>query len=182
MPQPIRRDNARRGTTLIELLAALVLLGLLFLGMRSLLAQLGDGNERITRAAINADARGNGSRTLRTLLRRAVNESDTTRQFVGDDSIAIFDSGCDVPAGWIEDCRVGLAIVPRGDSNALVEYERAMPAETLLVTATPSAFRYLDRTDADYAWLGGWRARITLPTALAVVTPYDTVMFQVGAR
>lgn len=182
MPQPIRRDNARRGTTLIELLAALVLLGLLFLGMRALLAQLGDGNERITRAAMGSDARGNGARTLRALLRRAVAESDTARQFAGDDSIAIFDGGCDVSAGWVEDCRVGLAIVPRGDSNAVVKYERAAPPETLLVTAAPAAFRYLDRADADCAWLGGWRARITLPAALAIVTPYDTVMFQVGGR
>lgn len=163
-------------------MAALVLLGLLFLGMRALLAQLGDGNDRIVRAASSSDARGNGARTLRTLLRRGVAESDTTRRFAGDDSIAIFDGGCDVPAGWVEDCRVGLAIVPRGDSSAVVEYVHATAPETLLVAAAPAAFRYLDRTESDYAWLGGWRSRITLPAALALVTPFDTVMFQVGGR
>jgi hypothetical protein len=57
-----------------------------------------------------------------------------------------------------------------------------MPPETLVVTAAPAAFRYLDRTGSDYAWLGGWKARITLPAALALVTPFDTVMFQVGGR
>jgi prepilin-type N-terminal cleavage/methylation domain-containing protein len=56
MPHPIHRNNPRRGTTLIELLAALVLLGLLFLGMRALLAQLGDSDDRIGRAAISTDA------------------------------------------------------------------------------------------------------------------------------
>jgi hypothetical protein len=168
--------------TLIELLAALVLLGLLFLGMRALLAQLGAANDRIGRAATTADARGNGARTLRTLLRRAVSESDSTRQFTGDDSLAVFDGGCDAPAGWVEDCRVALAIVSRVDSSAVVAYTRATPPETVLVTAAPAAFRYLDRSEADYAWLGGWRARITLPEALALVTPFDTVMFQVGGR
>ena len=54
-----------RGTTLIELMAALVLLGLLFSGCELLLcAQLGDGNDRVSHAALDADARGNGARTL----------------------------------------------------------------------------------------------------------------------
>ncbi len=172
----------RRGTTLIELLAALALLGLLFLGMRALLTQLSDSGDRTRRAAVVADARGNGARTLRTLLRRAVAESDSTRQFAGNDSIALFDSGCDVSAGWTEDCRVGLAVVPRGDSSAVVAYLAAAVPETLLVTATPAAFRYLDPTPSDYAWLGGWRARITMPAAFALVTPFDTIMFQVGGR
>jgi prepilin-type N-terminal cleavage/methylation domain-containing protein len=176
------RSNPRRGTTLIELLAALVLLGLLFLGMRALLAQLGDGNDRIGRASMDADASGNGARTLRTLLRRAVTRTDSARQFAGDDSIALFDSGCDVAAGWIEDCRVGLAIVPRRDSSAVVAYLPASAPETLLVAAAPAAFRYLDANASDYAWLGGWRSRLTLPAALAFVTPFDTVMFQVGGR
>ncbi|MGH7655104.1 MAG: prepilin-type N-terminal cleavage/methylation domain-containing protein [Gemmatimonadaceae bacterium] len=182
MPHPTPSGNPRRGVTLIELLTALVLLGLLFLGMRALLVQLGDGDDRIARAARSADARGNGARTLRTLLRRAIAESDSTRQFAGDDSIAIFDCGCDVPAAWVEDCRVALAIVPRVDSSAVVAYRLATPPETLAVTAAPAAFRYLDRAGSDYVWLGGWRARITLPAALALVTPLDTVMFQVGGR
>jgi hypothetical protein len=168
--------------TLIELLAALVLLGLLFLGMRALLAQLGDSGDRIGRAATDADARGNGARTLRTLLRRAVAETDSTRQFAGDDSIALFEGGCDVPAGWVEDCRVALAIVPRLDSSAVVAYLPGTAPETLLVAVAPAAFRYLDATASDYAWLGGWRSRLTLPAALAFVTPFDTIMFQVGGR
>ena len=163
-------------------MAALVLLGLLFLGMRTLLTQLGDGNDRISRAAMHADGRGNGARTLRTLLRRAVVRTDSTRQFAGDDSIALFDGGCDVPGGWVEDCRVALAIVPRHDSSAVVAYLPASAPETLLVAAAPAAFRYLDANASDYAWLGGWRSRLTLPAALAFVTPFDTVMFQVGGR
>ena len=163
-------------------MAALVLLGLLFLGMRTLLVQLGDGGDRVGRAAMDADARGNGARTLRTLLRRAVAETDSIRQFAGDDSIALFDGGCDVPAGWVEDCRVALAIVPRLDSMAVVAYLPATAPETLLVAAAPAAFRYLDATASDYAWLGRWRSRLTLPTSLAVVTPSDTIMFQVGSR
>jgi prepilin-type N-terminal cleavage/methylation domain-containing protein len=182
MPYPTQRSSPRHGTTLIELLAALALLGLLFLGMRALLSQLGDGGDRVNRSAAIADARGNGARELRVLLRRAISESDSTRQFAGDDLIALFDSGCDVAAGWVENCRVGLAIVPRRDSSAVVAYVPAVAPETLVVTAAPAAFRYLDPAASDYAWLGQWRGRITMPAALALVTPWDTVMFQVGAR
>jgi hypothetical protein len=182
MPLRIQQTKPRRGTTLFELLAALALLGLLFLGMRALLAQLGDGDERLRRAAIVADARGNGARTMRTLLRRAVAETDSARRFVGDDSTAMFDSACDVPAGWVEDCRVALVIAPRRDSSAVIAYLGAAVPETLLVTVAPAAFRYLDPTPSDYAWLGGWNARIVMPAAFALVTPFDTVMFQVGGR
>jgi hypothetical protein len=119
---------------------------------------------------------------LRTLLRRAVAETDSTRQFAGDDTLALFDAGCDVPAGWVEDCRVALAIVPRLDSSAVVAYFPAAAPETLLVAAAPAAFRYLDLTASDYVWLGARHSRLTLPAALAFVTPFDTVMFQVGGR
>jgi hypothetical protein len=182
MSHPTASDRTRRGTTLVELLAALVLLGLLFLGMRTLLAQLGDGNDRVSRATVDGNARGNGAHLLRTLLRRATVGADSTHQFAGDDTNASFDAGCDVPSGWVEDCRVALEIVPRLDSSAVVAQLPGVAPETLLVSDAQTAFRYLSPAASDYAWMGGWGSRISMPAALALVTPYDTLLFQVGGR
>lgn len=182
MPHPTARDRARRGTTLVELLAALVLLGLLFLGMRTLLAQLSDGSERVGRATMDGNARGNGARLLRTLLRRATVGADSTHQFAGDDTNVWFDAGCDVPSGWVEDCRVIIGIVSRRDSSAVVAQLPGVAPETLFVSDAQTAFRYLDPVASDYAWLGGWGSRISMPAAIALVTPFDTLMLQVGGR
>src|SRR5258706_327528 len=85
----------RRGTTLVELLAALALLGLLFGGARSLLSHLGDSNERLASEAQRGDARGTGERVLRALLRRATAGADSAHRFIADQTHAEFDSACD---------------------------------------------------------------------------------------
>ena len=99
-----------RGFTLIEVVIALTLSGIVLLGARALLSELADGERRITESAAIVQADANGERLLRTLLGRVDMGSSEQLRFGGTPTGARFTSWCDVPSGWIERCDVELAI------------------------------------------------------------------------
>lgn len=109
----------RSGFTLVELVAALAVAGFAMLGGVLLLDQIGDSAQRIARDGAEAPREGNGARLLVRLLADARANEDTTKRFSGDAHTLTFWSSCDVPGGWMEPCRVTLAIDLRGDSSTV---------------------------------------------------------------
>jgi prepilin-type N-terminal cleavage/methylation domain-containing protein len=105
-----RRRCAARGFTLLEVVVALAVGGVLLLGARRMLETVGDGAQGITEAAKAADREANGERLLRALLGRLEVGTDSTRTFSGEEQAARFTSWCDVPAGWQERCIVTLVV------------------------------------------------------------------------
>ena len=80
--------------TLIELMIAVALGGLVLLGARALLYQIEDAGSALGRSARATDRLSNATRTLYALARRADVRSDSASRFVGDSLGATFPSTC----------------------------------------------------------------------------------------
>lgn len=166
--------------TLIELMAALALVGMLLLGMRMVLDQLGDAGERIALAARSGDARGNGDRVLRLILRRAIAGADSTHRFVGEPTTAEFDSSCDTYGGWPEHCRVALHLVYADDSTVVQADSLGGPSLRLAALLGRAEFRYYDPSRTDDNWLASWGRSIAVPSAVSIVSAVDTIIVRTG--
>lgn len=172
----------RRGATLLELLVALAIAGLVMLGGVLLLDQVNDSGRRIDAESRRDAAENNGDRVLRRLLVDARPTSDTADRFRGDEQNASYLGLCDMPSGWPEPCRVLLSITSSGDSSAVVAQTTPGSQLELRRVAGQAAFRYLDAArGSDSAWLNRWMTSIALPRALALVTPFDTMLFPLGS-
>jgi prepilin-type N-terminal cleavage/methylation domain-containing protein len=114
------REVSRRGFTLLEVLVALAVSGVVVLGARMMLVQLADENDRLLGAATAADRRANAERLLRALVGQLEVGTSKGTEFEGEERITRFTSWCRVPAGWLERCRAAIAVDSLGSSPALV--------------------------------------------------------------
>jgi prepilin-type N-terminal cleavage/methylation domain-containing protein len=89
--------DLRRGMTLIELMLAITLGGMLLLGARMLFTQLQVADVNLGRAAREGDERANATRLLHALVRNADVKPDSVDRFVGDTASARFRSQCQRP-------------------------------------------------------------------------------------
>jgi prepilin-type N-terminal cleavage/methylation domain-containing protein len=167
------------GFTLLELMAALALVGFAMLGGIMLLDQLGDSGERIVSEGVLAAREGNGARLLRRLLADATESSDSTKTFRGDERSLDFWSLCDVPGGWAEPCHVSLAIDERTDSTVVLARLSTGGSLALRRQRGTSSFRYYNPS-SDTLWLRDWSSHATLPVAVALVGERDTTVFAVS--
>ena len=166
----------RRGFTLMELTLALALAGMALLGARTLLSQLADASERMTRERIEQTAMANGETLLRALLSRADASRDSSQVLRGTATEVNFGSWCESPAGWLEPCAVSLGLSIKGDVSEL----RASFGQSSLRLGRWSAearFTYLDPLTR--RWSSAW-SRTSNPAAVALVDG-DTVFYRLGA-
>ena len=172
----------RRGVTLIELLVALAIAGLAMLGGVLVLDAVRDSDRRIDAETRRDAVEMNGNRLLRRLLADARQTSDTANRFRGDERNASYLAMCDAPAGWSEPCRVLLSIASSGDSSFVVAQTSPGAQFQVRRVAGQAVFRYLDpRSSPDSTWVHQWMMSITLPAALAMITPIDTTVFPLGS-
>jgi prepilin-type N-terminal cleavage/methylation domain-containing protein len=170
-----------RGFTLIEVMIALALSGMVLLGGSMLLVQTTDTRDRIARQALEGDETYNGARLLRALVRNAQATTDTTERFTGDARATGFVTACQTPGGWLERCRVQLLIDQRRDSSVVIGELRAGEAIALLRLAGAWSFVYLDRAREERRWLTSWGTSIALPAAVGLVSAGDTLVWPIGA-
>lgn len=172
----------RSGFTLVEMLAAIAILGLAIAGAVALLDQLTDGAARITREAARSAREGNGARLLTRLLMDTRSSADTSKRFRGDENTLELWTLCDVAGGWAQECRVTLGIDRRADSSVVVA---GLPATALLAVrrqAGSARFRYYNPSAPDDTlWVREWSSNVTLPVAIGLVAGRDTIVLPVGA-
>jgi prepilin-type N-terminal cleavage/methylation domain-containing protein len=184
-PVQRRRDvscRGRRGFTLVELVAALCLSGLVLLGAQALLSQLGESGERFAHEAADADARANGVRVLRSLVRHAERGLDSADRFTGDAVSARFTSSCLNAAGSLEPCHVRLVVGAVGDTATLTAVVSASDTLLLWTRRNMAALRYYDAGRREDPWLAEWPASVAVPAAIAIVLSTDTVVLRAGGR
>jgi prepilin-type N-terminal cleavage/methylation domain-containing protein len=177
-----RRRCAARGFTLLEVVVALAVGGVLLLGARRMLETVGDGAQGITEAAKAADREANGERLLRALLGRLEVGTDSTRTFSGEEQAARFTSWCDVPAGWQERCIVTL-VVGAGPGGATLTASLST-GEVVVVRGGfhTGTLCYLSDAGAGGTWFRRWGTGITAPIAIGVVLDGDTLIVPIGER
>lgn len=182
--------RGRRGFTLIEVLVALAVSGIVLLAARGLLGALADGADRVSAHASVADREANAERLVRALLARSEAGTSDARLFAGDARVARFSSWCHVPSGWLERCQA--AIVIERD----VAGEGSPGRNALLVAAVFSTgeivplrrgvdtaeLLYLSDARDGGRWLHAWGASVTTPLALGVVVDGDTLVLRIGER
>jgi len=176
------RRSTRAGLTLVEVLVALAISGVLLLGARALLDQMGEIGHHITAAAARADREANADRLLRSLLGRLEVGTDSTRIFAGDEQRAQFPTWCDVPAGWQERCTATVAIETAGDASVL--QATLSTGETVIIRAgfARGELRYLTDAAAGGTWFRRWGKAVTPPLALGFVLDRDTLIVRIGVR
>jgi prepilin-type N-terminal cleavage/methylation domain-containing protein len=173
--------RSARGFTLVEVMAAIALSGLVVSGGVLLLRQLGDEADRIRIESADVARQGNGERLLRALTRNAEATSDTSRRFRGDERSASYRSWCSTPSGWNERCTVLLVIDQGVDSSTIIAELSSGEHLRLLKHRGAVEFRYVDPSAHDSAWTRYWGQSLKLPTAIAIVRSGDTLVFPLGA-
>lgn len=171
----------RRGMTLVELLIAIAIAGLVLLGGILLLDQLRDSASRIGRdSAANATA-GNADHLLRRFLADAHATSDSADFFRGTEHAATYVTLCDTDAGWRERCRVTLSLDSLSDSTLLVAETDRTESFVIRRIGGAARWRFLDVASRDSAMLREWAPSMSMPSALAIIAGIDTAFFPLGA-
>jgi prepilin-type N-terminal cleavage/methylation domain-containing protein len=173
----------RSAFTLIELIVAITLSGIVLLGARALWESLAWSVDRL-RVEVAADARAaNGERLLRSLVGRLEVGTDQSHEFAGDPQHVTFTTWCDVPSGWLERCEAALAIQPdSGGAEQLVV--RLSTGEVIVVERgfSVGVLRYLNDPGGGGVWFRSWGHGITAPLAIGVITDRDTAIVRIGER
>ncbi len=178
----MRRPDRRAGFTLIELLVAIAIASAAVLLAHSLLGQLADDAERIVRHASDSDEEANAERVLRALVSRLEVGTDDSTRFGGHERVARFTSWCDVPYGWLERCRVTLALDVKGHEPVLAAALSTGEVIVLRRGFTSGELRYLADAARGGNWFRSWGESITAPLAIGVVLDADTLIVRIGER
>jgi prepilin-type N-terminal cleavage/methylation domain-containing protein len=168
----------RCGMTLVELMAAIAIAGLVLLGALLLLGGVTDSVHRIEDDATSVTAAGTTTRRLHQLLNDATATDDTTKRFEGDQLGFAFWSRCAQAQGWMASCAVTVELVDTARGTAFHVSFANGQAQTLRRYDRPARLRYFD---ADHeAWRTAWNASATIPAALEVVVGTDTMIYSLG--
>lgn len=172
--------NAARGFTLMEIMVALALSGLVALGVHAVFTTMSDGASRASAASASLDAVANQSRLLRALV-ADIETSNGAGEFAGDSLVAVFTTWCMTPRGWKERCRLTVAVQQAADSPEL-----ALSADNATILTLPVAenaeLRYLSTLTAGGQWSALWPSSPVLPRAIGIVSARDTLILRIGER
>lgn len=176
-----RQRSRRRGFTLVEVVVAIAISAIVILTARMLLENLGNGAERIERAARDADQVANGERLLRALIGR-IEVGVQNETFGGDEQSATFTSWCQSPRGWLERCRITVSIDTTSGSPSLTT---TLPGDDRVVLYRANhrlRLRYLVDPSAGGTWFVKWGDGLLAPRAIGVVADSDTLIIRIGER
>jgi prepilin-type N-terminal cleavage/methylation domain-containing protein len=179
---PPRRRPA--GFTLVEVMVAVVVIGVVLVGARTMLGQIADDADRISGAAAEADRVANADALLRAVAGRlevSPVPGDEVR-FEGQPDGVRFHSWCEVPDGWLERCEASLGFVHLDDGSALVLRLSTGEMVPLRRGLRSGEILYLRDAAQGGAWVRTWDGGILPPVALGVVVDGDTSIIRIGER
>lgn len=175
----------RLGFTLIEVLTALAVIGVVALLSHRLLGVVVDGVKQLDQARIEQDRKENGRRWLRSAF-LSLEAGDSAGGFEGRSQRVSFTSWIEQASGWYEQRRVSLE--QRNDRVVALISDR--PALILADSAVDLRFDYLLEPGANTKWAGQWVSPLSAPLAIRIrllrrsgsVEIGDTLLFLVKER
>jgi prepilin-type N-terminal cleavage/methylation domain-containing protein len=179
-----RSSVASAGFTLVEVMVALAVMGVVLVGARAMLEQVGDHAERIGAAAAEADRDGNADALLRSIAGRthvSALQGQEVR-FQGEPRMARFRSWCEVPDGWLEACDASLGLVQVEGKNVLALTLSTGELVPLRMGFERGEILYLREAGGGGGWLRAWGSSISAPLALGIVIDGDTTFVRIGER
>lgn len=189
IPSPVGKPHARGGFTLIEIVIALLISAVLVLIGRQMLEALTYESRRIEQASRLATIDANAERVLREIVGRMEIGSSVEQGFGGTPHQATFTSWCEVPNGWLESCRIALALDSAESGLALrlsmefTDGPGGSPSQVILAQGFErGALRYLTAASDGGVWFHSWGQGITAPLALGIILDVDTTIVPIGER
>lgn len=161
-----------QGFTLIEVMVALALSGLVVLLAHKVFNGVVDGAERLSEARTALDREANGRRSLTEMFGSLDIGTEGTSGFTGRPGRVEFTTWQRVSAGWLERRQVVLA----AEDGRFVAWN----------DVSAVAFDYLLEPGANAAWVREWISPVSAPVAVRVriarAAGVDTLLFIVGSR
>jgi prepilin-type N-terminal cleavage/methylation domain-containing protein len=168
------------GFTLIEVMIALALAGLVVLLAHRVFTGVVDGAERLGVARTALDRQANARRSLTEMLGSLDVGTEGAGGFAGRPERAEFTTWQRVPTGWLERRRVIIGV----EGGVLVA--RSDQSLALQDSVSRVEFDYLLEPGANAAWVREWISPVSAPVAVRVrirrVAAIDTLLFIVGPR
>jgi prepilin-type N-terminal cleavage/methylation domain-containing protein len=177
-----RSSLAAAGFTLVEVMVALAVMGVVLVGARAMLEQVGDHAERIGAAAAEGDRDGNADALLRSIVGRTHVTPGGGVRFQGEPRMARFRSWCEVPDGWLEPCDASLGLVQVDGKNVLALTLSTGELVPLRTGFERGEILYLREAGSGGGWLRSWGASISTPLALGIAIDGDTTIVRIGER
>lgn len=173
--------DRRKGFSLLEVMVALTVGGLILLAVGDLFGSVDRGARRVLAITRAANASANRERTLRELFGRAVPGADTTRSFAGFSDSLRFSTWCPSERGWLESCVASMRLV-RAGGRVRLEAETGGRRSVLLEGSAPASLFYLRSAALGGEWLPRWGEAVTPPLAVMVVFSDRRLMLRIGER
>lgn len=175
-------DSHSRGFTLVEVVVALAISGLLLLAAHFTLTQIGDHASRVTGSAAVSDREANAERRLRSVVAQIDVGSDSGSGFGGNEHEVRFSSWCERPEGWQEQCEVTIAVDTTGSTLALTLTPSPGSRVVLRAGLVSAELRYLATAENGGTWFRVWGQGTAAPIAIGVIIHGDTTIVRIGER
>lgn len=172
------------GFTLVELMVALLIAGLVLLLSRQLFTVVIDGARAIRASRFALDRRVNAQRWLASTW-LSLDVGEEAGGFEGHEAEVAFAAWTPVPGGWFERDRIRLAV---RDTRLVAD----IGGRPLILADSVDAvsFDYLLVPGADSKWVHNWVSPVSAPLAVRLRVRrngcpgqcVDTLLFQIGPR
>jgi hypothetical protein len=161
---------------------ALAVTGVVILGARAVLAQLGDEGARMAATAAADDREANAGQLVRDLLGRAEAPGQGGQGFVGDPRAVRFVTRCDVPAGWQERCQAEIGVVEVNGVPTVGLTLSTGEAVVLRRGFGRAVLRYLYDPGNGGTWVSRWSSAFSLPWAVGIEVDGELTILPIGER
>ena len=181
-------QSSPNGFTLVELMVAVVVVGILTVLTHQVFLAVADTSRRLERSLAALERRQNATRWLSSAF-LSLEVGDSAGSFEGHRSGVEFTTWVPVPQGWMRRCRVRLTLQDQAFSA------RACGTRLMLGdSVTEVAFDYLLEPGAESRWVNDWMSPVSAPLAVRIRTGRradgraggrliaDTVLFLIKGR
>lgn len=151
---------SRRGFTLIELMVALVVTAILAVMTHQIFATVTDTARRLDVASAREDSLRNGDRWLRQAF-LSLEAGGEAGSFEGHADRVSFAGWLETPDGWMERCRVELAVL-----DTALRASACSTSFALRGGVESVAFDYLLEPGANTRWVRDWVSPVSAPLAV----------------
>ncbi|MGH7527118.1 MAG: prepilin-type N-terminal cleavage/methylation domain-containing protein [Gemmatimonadales bacterium] len=173
----------RQGFTLVEVLVAVVLSGIVALLAHQLFGAAVDGGRRLRDARLGLDRRGNAHQLLRAAFLSLEVGIDSAGPFSGHRDRVRFSSWLLSADGWLERRTIELGL----DGDRWIVAAPPDPDIELADSVTGLRFDYLLEPGAEATWVVEWESAVSAPLAVRVRLMrtgerVDTMLYLIKAR
>lgn len=177
-----RPELPRSGFTLIELVVALVIAGGALLLASAILGVTSQLAESVRVGVEETDERRGSERLVRRLVGQTTWATKDEPAPGGSHSALRWVSYCDSPEGWPQRCIVQLALIDAPDRLGIELILDGRVTQRLFRSDSILEFIYLRSPAHGGTWSERWTDPATIPAAVGIVFPTDTLILRTGER